>query len=89
MIPADLEQIAAIVGAAERRSGVAIGKAKEETIEAMRDMQSEILKNIEAISCGNLARMHRLETSDAATVAQLAAMEERVMRLELRQRPTQ
>src|SRR5579863_8434738 len=76
------------ISAAERRSGEAIAKAKEETIEAMRDMQTETLKGIEAFARGNFARMHRLETSAAATVEQLAALEERVLRLETRQRPT-
>jgi hypothetical protein len=78
MTPEDLAQITAIVGAAEQR-----------TIEAMRDMQTEILKGIEAFARGNFARMHRLETSDAATTERLAALEERVLMLETRQRPPQ
>ena len=61
--------------------------AEERTIEAMRDMQTEILKGIEAFARGNFARMHRLETSAAATVEQLAALEERVLRLETRRPP--
>lgn len=64
----------------------AIGHAKEETIEAMRDIQTEILRGIEAFARGNYARMHRLEVSDAATVEQLAALEERVLKLEMRQK---
>jgi hypothetical protein len=52
-------------------------------------MQTEILKGIEAFARGNFARMHRLETSDAATTERLAALEERVLMLETRQRPPQ
>jgi hypothetical protein len=66
-----------------------VGAAEQRTIEAMRDMQTEILKGIEAFARGNFARMHRLETSDAATTERLAALEERVLMLETRQRPPQ
>ena len=31
----------------------------------MRDMQTEILRGIEAFARGNFTRMHRIETSDA------------------------
>jgi uncharacterized membrane-anchored protein len=78
LTPEDLAQITAIVATAEQR-----------TVEAMRDMQTEILKGIEAFARGNFARMHRLETSDAATAERLAALEERVLMLETRQRPPQ
>ena len=47
----------------------------------------EILKGIEAFARGNFARMHRLETSDTATNTRLEAIEERLLALELRQRP--
>jgi hypothetical protein len=63
--------------------------AKGETIEAMRDMQTEILKGIEAFARGNFARMHRIEASDNATNARIEALEERVLMLETRQRPPQ
>ena len=33
--------------------------------EVMRTMQSEILRGLEAFACGNFARMHRLDASDA------------------------
>jgi len=76
MTPEDIAQITAIVAT-----------AKGETIEAMRDMQTEILKGIEAFARGNFARMHRLETSDTATNARIEALEQRVLMLETRQRP--
>ena len=49
----DLEQIRGIVAA-----------AKAETVEAMRDMQTEVLRGLERFSRGNFAHLHRLETSD-------------------------
>jgi hypothetical protein len=55
----------------------------------MRDMQSEILRDIEAFARGNFARMVRLETADASTAQRLAAIEERLLALETRQHPTQ
>lgn len=82
MTPEDLAQITAIARAAAAEQSAA-------TIEAMRDMQTEILKGIEAFARGNFARMHRLETSDTATNARIEALEERVLMLETRQRPPQ
>ena len=78
MTPEDLAQITTIVTT-----------AKDQTIETMRDMQTEILKGIEAFARGNYARMPRLETSDTATNARIEALEERVLMLETRQRPPQ
>ena len=85
MPPEDIAQIAALIAASEQRTAHKIEQAEHRTIEAVRDMQTEMLRGIEAFARGNFARMHRLETSDAATVEQLAALEERVMRLETRQ----
>jgi hypothetical protein len=78
MAPEDLQQITAIVTA-----------AKDQTVEAMRDMQTEILQGIEAFARGNYARMHRIETSDTATNARIEALEQRVLMLETHQRPPQ
>jgi hypothetical protein len=73
MTPEDLQQIAAIMGttitAAEDRLNANVTKAKDETVEAMRDMQTEILKGLEGFARGNFARMHSLEAGDAATTA--------------------
>src|ERR1017187_6541279 len=52
------------------------------TIEATRDMQSEILRGIEAFARGNFARMVRLEHADAATTERLATIEQRLLDLE-------
>jgi hypothetical protein len=71
----------------ENRTNSRIEAAKDQTIEAMRDMQTEILKGIEAFARGNFARMHRLEASDTATNARIEALEQRVLMLETRQRP--
>ena len=62
----------------------AISAEMQKTLEAMRDMQTEILRGIEAFSRGNFARMHRLEVSDSATNERISALEERVLRLETR-----
>jgi hypothetical protein len=53
----------------------------------MRDMQSEILRGIEAVAQATFARLHRLETSAADTNARLTALEERVLYLETRRVP--
>jgi hypothetical protein len=100
LTPEDLQQIATTTAAAEQRTGARIEQTASElkntiehsqaqTIEAMRDMQTEILKGIEAFARGNFARMHRLETSDADTNTRIAALEERVLMIETRQRPPQ
>ena len=91
LTPEDLAQIAIIMRdtttAAEDRLNTNIAKAKDETLEAMRDMQTEILKGLEAFARGNFARMHRLETSDTSLNTRLEALEERVLMLETRPRP--
>lgn len=93
MTPEEIAQITAIVAAAEQRTDArietAIENAKGQTIEAMRDVQTEILKGLEAFARGNFARMHRIESSDADTNARITALEERVLMLETRQRPPQ
>jgi hypothetical protein len=52
--------------------------------EAMRDMQTEILRGLERFARGNFARMHRLEVSDDTLVERLNALEERVLAIETR-----
>jgi hypothetical protein len=87
MTPDDIAQITAIVAASEERTNARIEGAKDQTVEAMRDMQTEILKGLEAFARGNFARMHRIETSDADTNARITALEERVLLLETRHPP--
>lgn len=65
----------------------AITASEARITEAMRDMQSEILRGLEAFARGNFARLHRLETSDADTNTRLTALEERVLYLETRRLP--
>jgi len=72
------------VAAAEERTAAIVAATKDETIEAMRDMQTEILRGIEQFARGNFARMHRIETSDNDTNVRIAAPEERVLYLETR-----
>jgi hypothetical protein len=65
----------------------AITQAEQRSNEAARDMQTEILRGIEAFARGNFTRMHRIETSDADTNARIGALEERVLYLETRRPP--
>jgi hypothetical protein len=87
------DEVAAVVTSAKDQTveqvTAIVATAKDQTIEAMRDMQTEILRGIEAFARGNFARMHRIETSDADTNARITALEERVLMLETRQRPSQ
>ena len=83
------DEVTAIVATAKDEVTAIVATAKDQTIEAMRDMQTEILRGIEAFARGNFARMHRIETSDADTNARITALEERVLMLETRQRPSQ
>lgn len=53
-------------------------------IEAMRDIQTEILRGLERFSRGNFTRMHRLESSDVDLNERINAIEERVTALETR-----
>ena len=84
MAPEDIAQITAIVAAAEQRTNTRIEAAEQRTIEAMRAMQTEILRGLEGFARGNFARMHRIETSDADTNTRITALEERVLYLETR-----
>jgi hypothetical protein len=86
MTPEDANTIRTI---AREEIAAAVTTAQDRTIEAMRDMQSEILRGIEAFARGNFARMVRLETADASTTQRLAAIEERLLALETRQHPPQ
>jgi hypothetical protein len=53
-------------------------------LEAMRDMQTEILRGMERFARGNYTRMHRLESSDVDINERVNVLEERVMALETR-----
>lgn len=71
-----------------------LDQLKAELFEAMRDMQTEILRGLEAFARGNFARMHMLETRSSSSEQQLAstndritALEERVLNLETRRPP--
>jgi hypothetical protein len=62
-------------------------RIKNELIEAMRDMQTEILRGIERFARGNFSRLHRLETSDTDLNERINSLEERVLALETRRPP--
>jgi hypothetical protein len=72
-----VETIATEIKAAEER-------ADARAQETARNMQTEILRGIEAFARGSFARMHRIETSDSDTNTRITALEERVLYLETR-----
>jgi hypothetical protein len=76
-----VSNLAAAIAEAEQRSIAASIAAEQRATERARDMQTEIVRGIEAFARGNFSRMHRLETSDTA------ALEERVLYLETRRPP--
>ena len=69
----------------------AIATAKRETVEelteVMRDMQTEILKGLQAFAKGNFTRFHTVESTQSDINIRMAALEERVMYLETRRPP--
>jgi hypothetical protein len=83
------QKLTAVVEGFEERLTAQVTAAENRTIEAMRDMQTEILRGIEAFARGNHARMNRIENAEASTTIRLAAIEERLLALETRQPPPQ
>jgi len=77
MTPEDIARITAIAAAGQR------------TLEAMRAMQTEIPRGLEAFARGNFFRMHRIAASAADTNTRIAALEEPVLYLETRRHPPQ
>jgi uncharacterized protein YceH (UPF0502 family) len=69
----------------------AIATAKRETVEelteVMRDMQTEILKGLQAFAKGNFTRFHTVESTQSDINIRMAALEERVLYLETRRPP--
>jgi hypothetical protein len=89
MTDEDKQWVGGRIEASEQRITATMAAAEHRAVEAMRDMQTEILRGIEAFARGNFARMVRLETADTSTTQRLAAIEERLLMLETRQRPPQ
>jgi hypothetical protein len=83
-IAAAKSETSAEIAAAKSETSAEIAAAKGETVEAMRDMQTEVLRGLERFSRGNFAHLHRLEASDSDIWKALTALEERVMALETR-----
>jgi hypothetical protein len=55
-------------------------------MEAMRDMQTELLRGMERFARGNFSRLHRLESSDNDLNERINTLEERVTALETNRR---
>ena len=85
---ADLDRTAEAIRADLDRAAEAIradiSAAEQRTVEAMRDMQSEILRGLEAFARGNFARLHILDTRAHAAEDQLIATNDRITALEER-----
>jgi hypothetical protein len=81
LTPEDLEQIRQVV---TTEVGAAVTASEERMLEAMRDMQTEMLRGLERFSRGNFAHFHRLDVADVTTNERLSALEERVLALETR-----
>jgi len=60
---------------------------KDEIIEAVRDMQTEMLRGIERFARGNFSRFHTVETAQADVNTRLGLLEERLLAVELRVPP--
>jgi hypothetical protein len=93
MTDEDKQWVGGRIEASEQRitatMAATVAAAEQRAVEGMRDMQTEILRGIEAFARGNFARMVRLETADTSTTQRLAAIEERLLMLETRHRPPQ
>lgn len=85
--PASLRDITTAVVAAEQRITAAITAAEERAGERARDLQTEILRGLEAFAKGNFTRFHTVESHQNDINIRLAAIEERVMYLETRRPP--
>jgi hypothetical protein len=62
----------------------ALHAMKDEIIEAVRDMQTEMLRGLERFSRGNFSRFHTIETTQADVNTRLGLVEERLLAVELR-----
>ena len=85
----DIEQIRSLIReeTAPLRSDVAGVKAeltgmKSGLTEQMRDMQTELLRGIEAFARGNFSRLHIFDTRISSNDVQLGATNDRITALE-------
>ena len=104
MTPEDQEQVREIVAAAEQRisdnvaaveqrindaAAAAEQRLKDHATETARDLQTEILRGLEAFARGNFARIHAVESVQGDLAIRITALEERVLYLETRRNPPQ
>lgn len=104
MTPEDREEIREIVAATEQRlteyvaateqrlkedAIAAEQRLREHATETARDLQTEILRGLEGFARGNFARFRSLESNQTDINVRMAALEERVLYLETRNRPPQ
>ncbi len=83
MTPEDQEQVRQIVAAAAQQ-------IKEHATETARELETELLRGLEAFARGNFARFRTVESNQTDINTRMAALEERVLYLETRSnRPPQ
>ena len=85
--PATLGDLKTAITAAEERITAAITGAEERAGERARDLQTEILRGLEAFARGNFTRFHTVESTQTDINIRMAVLEERVLYLETRRPP--
>jgi hypothetical protein len=66
----------------------ALKAQKDELLETMRQIETNLLTEFHRYGQGQQLRLHRLETGDANVVSRLAIIEERLLALETRRPPS-
>jgi hypothetical protein len=84
-----VEAIAAAVQAASAEQRAAIEAAEARTQEFARDIETKLLNAFHIYALGQTARLSTAETAAYNMGVRMAALEDRVLSLETRQRPPQ
>jgi hypothetical protein len=66
----------------------ALAEMKDELMEAMRQIETNLLTEFHRYGKGQQLRLHTLENRDAIVIERLAIIEERLLHLESRRPPT-
>jgi len=79
------------IAAVDQRIATAINASEQRVVErlteVMRDMQSEILRGLEAFARGNFSRLHMQDTRISSVDHQILATNERITAFEVRRPP--
>ena len=80
-------ELSAGMSALSAAFSAAFSAAEERAVERARDLQTEVLRGLEAFARGNFARFHSVESNQTDINIRMAALEERVLYLETRRPP--